>query len=313
MLIYLVKRVAATIPVIVIVALCVFALLNWAGGDPALRLAGDNASPQQIAAIRGAMGLDHSFFVRFGFWIAHVSRGDLGVSLLSREPVATLIAQRIGPTFWLALCALIVSVSVAIPLGIAASARPGRGIDGVVTGISVVGFSIPVFVLSYVGIYVFSLTLHWLPVQGYVAPGDGLASFFAHIALPSLSLSLAYVGWIAKVTRDSMVEVLQQDYIRTAAAKGAGTFRILFGHALKNAGAPIVTIVGIAFALLVGGVVVTETVFAIPGLGRLVVEAITERDYPVIQGVVLFSSATYILINLMVDLSYGIFDPRVRA
>jgi peptide/nickel transport system permease protein len=312
MLIYLAKRVIATIPVILIVALCIFALLNWAGGDPALLLAGDNASPEQIAAIRTAMGLDHSFFVRFGLWLGHVLRGDLGVSLLSRQPVVTLMAERVEPSLSLALCTLIFSVAVAIPLGIAAAARPGRWVDGIVTGISVIGFSIPVFVLSYVAIFVFALNLHWLPVQGYVSIREGIAPFLAHIALPSLSLSIAYIGWIAKVTRDSMVEVLQQDYIRTAAAKGAGTFRILFGHALKNAGAPIVTIVGIAFALLVGGVVVTETVFAIPGLGRLVVEAITQRDYPVIQGVVLFSSAAYIFVNLLVDLSYGFFDPRVR-
>jgi peptide/nickel transport system permease protein len=312
MLLYVAKRVMATVPVVLIVALSIFALLNWAGGDPALVLAGDNASPEQIAAIRAAMGLDHAFFIRFALWLSHVLRGDLGVSLLSRQPVVTLMAERAEPSFSLALCTLIFSIAVAIPLGVAAAARPGRWIDGVVTGISVIGFSIPVFVLSYVAIFVFALTLHWLPVQGYVSINEGLAPFLAHIALPSLSLSVAYIGWIAKVSRDSMIEVLQPDYIRTAAAKGAGPLRILFGHALKNAGAPIVTIVGIAFASLVGGVVVTETVFAIPGLGRLVVEAITQRDYPVIQGVVLFSSAAYIVINLLVDLSYGLFDPRVR-
>jgi peptide/nickel transport system permease protein len=309
---FILRRIIATIPVILIVAFCVFALLNWAGGDPALLLAGDNATPEQISAIRSSLGLDHSFIVRFVLWLGHVLRGDLGTSLLSKQPVLTLMGQRIEPTLSLALCTICLSLAIALPVGIAAAWQPGGWLDGFVTAIAVIGFSVPVFVLAYVAIFILALNLHWLPVQGFTSIKAGVIPFLRQIAMPSLVLSVAYIGWIAKVTRDSLIQVLRQDYIRTAAAKGAGPLRLLLRHALKNAGAPIATIVGIAFALMIGGVVVTETVFAIPGLGRLVVDAITERDYPVIQGVVLFSSAAYILMNLLIDLSYVCFDPRIR-
>jgi peptide/nickel transport system permease protein len=311
MLGFVVRRLVATIPVLLVVTFVIFALLNLAG-DPTHLLAGDTASADQIAEIRHAYGLDRALPVRYAMWLSSVLHGDLGRSLLSRQPVDHLIAQRLEPTLSLAACTMLVTVAAALPLGIAAAWRRDGWVDRIVTVGAVASFAIPIFVLAYVGIYVFALTLRWLPVQGFVDVRSGLGPFLAHMILPCLALSFGFIGWIAKVTRDSVLDVLAQDFIRTAAAKGADAYRILIVHALKNAAAPIVTILGVAMALLIGGVVVTETVFAIPGLGRLTVDAIAARDYPVIQGVVLVSALVYILVNLLVDVSYGLFDPRVR-
>lgn len=312
MLTYVLRRFASIVPVVLIVAFAIFALLNWAGGDPALLMAGESATAEQIDAVRQAYGLDHSFPVRYVLWLWNVVHGDLGTSLATKQPVTALIIQRLEPTIALALTTLAITVLVAVPLGIAAAWRRGSWIDALVGVAAVAGYSVPIFVLAYFAIYLFAIELRWLPVQGYASPSQGLVPFLRHMAIPATALSFGFIGWIAKVTRDSMLEVLSQDFVRTAVAKGAGVRRILLRHALRNAAAPVVTVIGLSLALLMGGVVVTETVFAIPGLGRLTVDAIGQRDYPVIQGVVLFSSATYILVNLLVDVSYVLIDPRVR-
>lgn len=309
---YAIRRVAATIPVMLLVAFFIFGLLHLAGGDPALVLGGDNATPEQIAAIKRDLGLDQPVLIRFGIWLWGIVQGDLGTSLLTRLPVMTLIGQRFEATLSLTLFALILSAGVSIPLGVMAAWQPNSIWDRLVNTIAVAGFSIPVFVLSYIVIYVFALKLRWFPVQGFTSISSGFWPFFQAMFLPALALSLVFMGWIGRVTRDSTAEVIRQDYVRTATAKGGSSFRVLSRHVLRNAAVPIVTVVGMAFASLMGGVVVTETVFAIPGLGRLTVDAIGQRDYPVIQGVVLMMSFIYILVNLLVDLSYVIFDPRIR-
>ncbi len=312
MLSYALRRLAATIPVMGVVALFVFSLLYLSPGDPAAVIAGDIATEDDIARIRARLGLDQSYFVRFGTWLWALAHGDLGTSIFTGLPVTTLIGQRVEPTLALTLCTLIVAVALAVPLGVVAAARAGSWIDRVVMAISVLGFSVPVFVLAYGLVLVFAVGLEWLPVQGYSSITKGLWPFVQHMILPSAALGITYMALIARITRASMLDVLAQDYVRTAHAKGLAPSAVLTRHALKNAAVPIVTIIGIGIALLIGGVVVTETVFAIPGIGRLTVDAILRRDYPIIQGVTLLFSAVYVLVNLLVDLSYTLFDPRIR-
>ena len=312
MLSYALRRLAATIPVMGVVALFVFSLLYLSPGDPAAVIAGDIATEDDIARIRARLGLDQSYFVRFGTWLWALAHGDLGTSIFTGLPVTTLIGQRVEPTLALTLCTLVVAVALAVPLGVVAAARAGSWIDRVVMAISVLGFSVPVFVLAYGLVLVFAVGLEWLPVQGYSSITKGLWPFVQHMILPSAALGITYMALIARITRASMLDVLAQDYVRTAHAKGLAPGAVLVRHALKNAAVPIVTIIGIGIALLIGGVVVTETVFAIPGIGRLTVDAILRRDYPIIQGVTLLFSAVYVLVNLLVDLSYTLFDPRIR-
>jgi peptide/nickel transport system permease protein len=309
---YLVKRLLATIPVMGVVALFVFSLLYVAPGDPAAVIAGDIATAEDIARIRAKLGLDEPYFVRFGTWLWALAHGDLGVSIFTNLPVTQLIGQRLEPTLALTLCTLVVTVLVAVPVGVVAAWRAGTWVDRVVMGFSVLGFSLPVFVFAYLLILLFSIELEWLPVQGYVSITEGFWPFLRHLILPSVALGTVYMALIARITRAAMLEVLAQDYIRTAQAKGLSQGRVLMRHALKNAAVPIVTVIGIGVALLVSGVVVTETVFAIPGIGRLTVDAILWRDYPVIQAVTLLFSAAYVLVNLAVDLSYTLLDPRIR-
>lgn len=312
MLRYLIKRLLATIPVMGVVALFVFSLLYLSPGDPAAVIAGDIATEADIARIRAQLGLDQAYLVRFGGWAWALLHGDLGVSIFTGLPVATLIGQRVEPTLALTLCTLIVAVGLAVPLGVLAAARAGGWLDRVVMAISVLGFSVPVFVIAYGLILLFAVQLEWLPVQGYRSLKDGFGPFLQHMILPSVALGVVYMALIARITRATMLDVLAQDYIRTATAKGLARGAVLTHHALKNAAVPIVTIIGIGVAALIGGVVVTETVFAIPGLGRLTVDAILRRDYPIIQGVTLLFSVVYVLVNLLVDLSYSLFDPRIR-
>ena len=312
MLRYTLKRLLATIPVMGVVALFVFSLLYISPGDPAAVIAGDIATEADIARIRAQLGLDQPYFTRFGTWLLALAHGDLGTSIFTNLPVSRLIGQRIEPTAALTLCTLIVAVGLAVPLGVLAAARAGGWIDRVVMGISVLGFSVPVFVIAYGLILLFSIELDWLPVQGYASISEGFVPFIRHMILPSIALGLVYMALIARITRASMLDVLAQDYVRTANAKGLAPRAVLTRHALKNAAVPIVTIIGIGVALLIGGVVVTETVFAIPGIGRLTVDAILRRDYPIIQGVTLLFSALYVIVNLLVDLSYSLFDPRIR-
>jgi peptide/nickel transport system permease protein len=309
---YLVKRLLATIPVMGVVALFVFSLLYISPGDPAAIIAGDIATEEDIARIRAKLGLDQPYFVRFGTWLWALAHGDLGVSIFTNLPVAQLIGQRIEPTLALTLCTLIVTVLIAVPVGVIAAWRAGTWIDRVVMGLAVLGFSLPVFVFAYLLIMLFSIQLEWLPVQGYVSITEGFWPFLRHMILPSVALGTVYMALIARITRAAMLEVLAQDYIRTAQAKGLSQGRVLMRHALKNAAVPIVTIIGIGIALLISGVVVTETVFAIPGIGRLTVDAILRRDYPIIQAVTLLFSAAYVLVNLAIDLSYTLLDPRIR-
>ncbi|HXA72011.1 MAG TPA: ABC transporter permease [Stellaceae bacterium] len=309
---YIVRRLIATIPVMGVVAIFVFSLLYFAPGDPAAIIAGDLATAQDIARIHHQLGLDEPFLVRFWQWAWGVLRGDLGISIFTNQPVWHLIQQRLEPTAALTVTTLIVSVWLAIPIGVLAAWRAGTWIDRAVMGFAVLGFSVPSFVLAYVLILIFSVEFDWLPVQGYTSITAGFWPFLQHLILPSAALGLIYAALIARITRASMLEVLSQDYIRTAHAKGLSSRNVLIGHALKNAAVPIVTVIGIGVALLIGGVIVTETVFAIPGIGRLTVDAILRRDYPIIQGVILLFSSAYVIVNLLVDLSYTVLDPRVR-
>jgi peptide/nickel transport system permease protein len=309
---YIVRRILATIPVMAVVALFVFSLLHLSPGDPAAIIAGDTATADDILRIRQKLGLDQPLYIQFGTWVWALLHGDLGISIFTNLPVSKLIAQRVEPTVALTISTLIISVLAAIPMGVLAAWKAGSWIDRMVMIFAVIGFSVPVFVLAYLLIYVFAIATDLLPVQGFVSIRDGFVPFLSHIAMPSLALAMVYTALIARMTRASMLDVLAQDYVRTAHAKGLSNDKVLIGHALKNAAIPIVTIIGIGVALLISGVVVTETVFAIPGLGRLTVDAILRRDYPIIQGIILIFSAAYVLINLLVDLSYTFLDPRIR-
>ncbi|MBL0932479.1 MAG: ABC transporter permease [Alphaproteobacteria bacterium] len=309
---FVVRRLLATIPVMGVVALFVFSLLYFSPGDPAAIIAGDLATVDDIQRVRIALGLDQPFHVRFGTWLWAILNGDLGTSIFSGIPVSTLIGQRLEATISLSIVTLIFAVAVAIPLGVVSAWRAGGWIDRLVMGFAVFGFSVPVFVLGYLLIFLFALELDWLPVQGFTSIREGFWPFLRQLILPALALGTIYIALIARMTRAAMLDVLAQDYIRTARAKGAGRFRILLVHALKNIGVPVVTVVGTSFAALLGGVVVTESVFNIPGAGRLTVEAILTRDYPVVQGVMLVFAVILVGVNLLVDLSYTLFDPRIR-
>jgi peptide/nickel transport system permease protein len=295
-----------------VVAVLVFLLLRLTPGDPAAIMAGDAASTEQIERIRAGLGLDRPIVVQFGIWLGKVLSGDLGESFYFRIKVTTLIAQRLEPTFALATLTILMAVMVSIPLGVLAAWRHGGWLDRALMGFSVLGFSIPVFVLAYLLIWLVSLKLGWLPVQGYHRLADGVLPFIQHLILPATTLSVIYIALIARVTRASVLEALGEDYIRTARAKGLPEARVLIRHALANAAVPIATVIGIGIAILIGGVVVTESVYAIPGLGRLTVDAVLARDFPTIQGVILFFSCLYVAINLLVDLSYVFLDPRIR-
>jgi peptide/nickel transport system permease protein len=309
---YVVRRIIATIPVMILVAVFIFLLLHLGPNDPAAVIAGDFASPAHIERIRQTLGLDRPLHIQFIDWFGGILRGELGTSIFNNRDVGQLIVQRLEPTIALTLSTIVFAVTVAVPLGVLAAWRAGRLIDRLVMVLAVTGFSLPVFVLGYLLIFGLSMQLGLLPVQGYTSISEGFGPFARHLVLPTLSLGMIYVALIARMTRASVLEVLNQDYIRTARAKGLSTPPILLIHALKNAAIPIVTTIGVGIALLIGGVVVTETVFAIPGVGRLTVDAIVRKDYPVIQGVILVFSLVYVVINLLVDLSYSLFDPRIR-
>jgi peptide/nickel transport system permease protein len=312
MLAYVVRRILATIPVMAVVALFVFSLLYIAPGDPAAVIAGDQATPADVERIRASLGLDRPFLVQFGDWVWNILHADLGTSMFTGLPVTKMIAQRLEPTLSLMAVTLVFAIAVAVPLGVVAAWRAGSLLDRAIMAFAVFGFSVPVFVVGYLLAYLFALELEWLPVQGYTPLSEGLWPWFSNLILPAIALGCVYIALIARITRAAMLEVLAQDYIRTARAKGIGQPGILFIHALKNASVPIVTVIGIGIALLIGGAVVTESVFVIPGLGRLTIDAILRRDYPVIQGVVVLFSFLYVLVNLLVDLVYTLLDPRIR-
>ncbi len=309
---YFLRRILAAIPVMAVVALFVFLLLRLTPGDPAAIIAGDMATPEQLERIRVTLGLHQPIHVQFITWVQRLLSGDFGVSLLSNKPVTTLISQRLEPTISLALLTIFLTIVISVPMGVLAAWRHGSWIDNMVMSASVLGFSIPVFVIGYILIQIFALNLGLLPVQGFTSISKGIVPFLERAILPALTLASIYIALIARMTRAAMLDVLGEDYVRTARAKGLDEKVVLFRHALRNAAVPILTVIGTGFALMISGVVVTESVFNIPGLGRLTVDAILARDYPVIQGLILFTSGIYVLINLLIDLSYAFLDPRIR-
>ncbi|CAB3692470.1 MAG: ABC transporter permease [Achromobacter sp.] len=306
------KRLLAAIPVMLVVATVVFLLLRLAPGDPARIIAGDMASEQAVSEVRAQMGLDQPLLTQYALAMGALLKGDLGASIISREPVATLIGQRLGPTLALALCAILLTVCAAIPLGVFSAWWHRRLIDRVTLAVTVLAFSVPAFVVGYLLILVFSVKLNWLPVQGYAGLAAGFVTFLYHMVLPTVTLATVFVALITRITRGSMLEVLGEDFVRTARAKGVPERYVLYRHALRNAAVPIVTVIGLALTTLISGVVVTETIFNIPGVGRLIVDAVLARDYPVVQGTILFFSFVYVFINLAIDLLYVVLDPRIR-
>jgi peptide/nickel transport system permease protein len=309
---YILRRLLATIPVMAVVALFVFFLLHLTPGDPAAVIAGDEATPAEVEGVRARLGLDRPIWEQFAIYLGNLLRGDLGISIFTNLPVTTLVGQRLEPSLVLALSTLLVAVVFAIPLGVIAAWKARTALDRVVMGFSVLGFAVPVFLVGYLLIWVFAIHLRWLPVQGYRPLSQGIGETARSIVLPAFALGMVYMALIARITRASMLEVLSEDFIRTAHAKGVATPAVLLRHALKNAAVPIVTVIGLGLALLISGVVITETVFNIPGLGRLTVDAILKRDYPIIQGLIILFAGVKVLVNLMIDISYSVFDPRIR-
>lgn len=308
---YLLRRLAATLPVMGVVAVVVFLLIHLSPGDPAALIAGDFATEEDIVKLRTALGLDQPLVQQFFTWLARILTGDLGTSIFTQVPVTQLLAQRIEPTLSIALVTMTLAVALSVPLGTLAAHRAGSWIDRLVMVFAVLAFSVPVFLVGYLLIYGFAIRLDWFPVQGYVPLSEGVGPWLRSLVLPCVNLALLYMALLTRMTRATVLEVLKEDYIRTARAKGLGVLPVLV-HALRNAAIPIATTVGVGIALLIGGVVVTETVFAIPGVGRLVIDSVQRHDYPVIQSVLLLSAGVYVLINLLIDLSYRLFDPRIR-
>ena len=308
---YLLRRLAATLPVMAVVAVVVFLLIHLSPGDPAALIAGDLATTDDIDRLRKVLGLDQPLPIQFVGWLGRILTGDLGTSIFTNVPVTQLLAQRLEPTLSIALVTMTLAVLLSVPLGTLAAHKAGRWVDRAVMLFAVLAFSVPVFLVGYLLMYAFAIKLDWLPVQGYVPIAQGVVPWLKSLALPCVNLALLYMALLTRMTRATVLEALREDYIRTARAKGLGVPAVL-GHALRNAAVPIATTVGVGIALLIGGVVVTETVFAIPGIGRLVIDSVQRHDYPVIQSVLLLSAGVYVLINLLIDLSYRFFDPRIR-
>jgi len=309
---FLIRRLLSLVPVLLVVAVVVFMLLRWVPGDPAAVIAGESATAEQVAALRQRMGLDQPMTTQFAIWLGQVLQGDFGESYYFRKPVLELITQRMEPTLALGAFALLLAVVVAVPMGVVAAFSQGSWLDRAVMAASVLGFSTPVFVVGYALMYLFAVELEWLPVQGYARLSEGLWPFLERLLLPGVTLALVYVALVARITRTSVLEVLGEDHVRTARAKGLTEREVLVHHALRNAAVPVLTVIGIGLAVLIGGAVVTESVFAIPGLGRLTVEAVLSRDFPVIQALILLFSLGYVLVNLLIDIGYAFLDPRIR-
>jgi len=307
----LLARLAGALPVALVVVTVVFLIVRVTG-DPATILAGDMASPEVVASLRAQLGLDQPLAVQYLKWLGDVAQGDLGRSIVSGQPVAALIGERIESTLLLSLSALVFTVLLAVPMGVMAAWRHNTLVDRAVMVFSVIGFSLPSFVVGYLLILGFAMWLGWLPVQGYVSIHDDAWRSIRHLVLPTLTLAIFYMSLIARVTRASVLEVLNEDFVRTARAKGVPPMRILSHHVLRNAAVPIVTVIGIGLAFLISGVVITESVFNLPGVGRLTIDAVLSRDYPVVQGVILFFAFVYIMVNLLIDLLYVLIDPRIR-
>jgi len=310
--IYLVRRVLAVIPVMVIVATMAFVLIHLAPGDPASVIAGPYATPDDVAKLRGQLGLDEPLPMQLVRFYGRLVTGDLGDSIFLRRPVTEAIVERLEPTLLLTFWGTLIAVLIGVPAGIISARYHNSAVDQSLMGLALLGLSIPNFLLGLVMILVFGVWLGWLPVAGYVPLESGLWPNLRSLLMPSVSLGLVQSALIARITRSSMLDVLREQYITSGRAKGLDERTVVYKHALKNAIIPTLTVIGITFALLIGGAVVIETVFNIPGLGRLIISAVLRRDYPVIQGVVLMIAVVYTLINLLVDLAYLVIDPRIR-
>jgi peptide/nickel transport system permease protein len=308
---YLARRLLSALPIIAMLAVATFVFLRLSG-DPTAELAGENATAEHIEALRRSLGLDRSVATQFGIWLGHLLRGDLGTSLITRQPVAAMISERLEATISLALTTTIMSILLAVPLGALAARCKGTIVDRMITFFCVGGFSVPTFVAGYLLVWLFSIRLGWLPAQGYVSILVDPAKWLLHLVAPTLAMSTVFIVLIARITRASMIEALSQDYVRTARALGAVETRVFTLYALRNAAVPIVTIIAVGIGIVLTGVVVTETVFNLPGIGRLTIEAVLARDYPVIQAIILLFSLTYVVINLGVDVAYAALDPRIR-
>jgi len=309
---YLLNRLAGLVAVMFLVATIVFVILRLTPGDPAAVMLGPQASQQDIDTLRARLGLDQPLPVQYATWLGQLARGDLGQSIFLDKPVLAALADRAEPTFWLTLMSLAIASAIALPVGILSAVRRGTALDQSVVTFSMFTSSVPSFWLGLLLMQIFSVRLGWLPVAGYGGPDASIATRLSHLVLPAIVLGLVNSALITRFIRASMLDVLRDDYVRTARAKGLPERKVILKHAARNALIPILTVLGLTTALLVSGAVVTETVFGLPGVGSLVVSAVLRRDYPVIQGALLVIAAIYVLINLFIDLLYLLVDPRVR-
>ncbi len=309
---YLAARLLSLIPVLLVVAVVIFLLIRLTPGDPARVLAGEDATPEQVRLLRRDMGLEGPLPTQFVLWLGRAVQGDLGRSLFNRFPVRRVIGQHIGPTLMLSAMAITVALCIGIPLGVVSAVYRNSWWDQAGLALAMLGAAVPTFWLGLSLIVVFAVNLGWLPSSGFRSPTEDLWRSLSYLVLPSLTLGVPNSALIIRFVRSSLLEVIATDYVRTARAKGLGERLVIFRHAFRNALVPILTVVGLTCAALMGGAVVTETVFAIPGIGQLVVQAVLRRDYPVIQGVTLVVATSYVMINLLVDLLYFLVDPRVK-
>jgi len=308
---YVVQRFLAAVPVLLLVAIFSFLLLQLIPGDPALVMLGEDASPEQIQALRESLKLDRPLWEQLTAWLGGLLTGDLGTSIVFQRPVLDLVLERLPLTVWLGLLSLGISIPFGVGLGVLAAIYRGTVVDSAVGILALIGLSLPNFWIGLMGIYFFSVMLGWVPPIGNVSD-RGFGTWVGSMILPATVIGTAQMGLLARITRSTMLDVLKLDYVRTARAKGVSEFRVVLKHALRNALIPIVTVIGVMFSLLIAGAVIVETVFAIPGVGRLVVQSIVARDYPVVQGALLLIAGAFVIINLLVDLAYVYLDPRVN-
>ena len=312
MSVYILRWLLASVPVIFMVGVITFSILHIAPGDPAVLMAGEEATPEDVEKMRKALGFDRPFYVQFGVWVGNLLRGDLGTSIFSKHSIASLMAPRLQPTLSLGLIAIVLSGLIGVPMGVLAATYAGRFTDRACMIFAVLGFSVPVFWLGFIFIWVFAVEIRIFPAVGFVPISEGILPFLRSLTLPALANAIPFSALVARMTRSTMIEVLQEDYIRTARAKGLASFVVTMRHALRNASIPIVTVIGLVFAALVSGAVVTETVFAIPGLGRLLVDGVVRRDYPIVQAMLMVTAVAYVFVNLVIDVFYAYLDPRIR-
>jgi peptide/nickel transport system permease protein len=309
---YIFQRLLAFIPVVALIGIFTFSLIHLAPGDPAALLGGQTGTREEIQKIKVRLGLDKPLIVQFWVWTKRTLRGDLGESVASRLEITKLIRQRLPPSLWVGTTSQIFAILFGVPLGVLAAWKANSWVDRASMVFAVLAFSVPSFYLAYNLIFLFAVNLQWFPAIGYQPMSDGIWGWAHRLILPTVSVGLIIAGLLTRITRATMLEVLREDYVRTARAKGLAEVVVLFRHALRNAFAPVLTVIGLGVATLITGLVVTETVFAIPGVGRLVVDSIQRRDYPTIQGLMLVIGLAYLTINLLIDLAYVYIDPRIR-